>query len=252
VQRPPQDAIGRLDIAVRHSKRKTGIRVPGVFVRDSEGEPAAPPLAGLLQGGGEIRIKVLLTVLMMATRPPHETKVSAKDLAAMLNLPRPDKAGARRVSKALGDLERAGLVRRELRPGYVPSTTVLNPAGDRQEWDDTELEPGYVSLPVDLWRRGWIIALSGRAIAFLLILQENTNGRPHHEAWIPGHRKLQYGLSDDTWTKATKELRQAGLLDIREEIHAYYSEPRRRNVYTLHLDRVRHFDPGQVPADPLP
>jgi hypothetical protein len=247
VERPPQEAVELLERAVRRSRRSASVRLPQQFARDRQSKSPAPPLAKLLQGGGEVRIKVLLTVLMMATKPPHMTKVSSKDLAAMLNLPDPEGAGARRVSKAFSDLDSEGLVRRDRKPGYVPDTTVLDPAGSGEEWSDLKLPNPYITLPPDLWRRGWFIALSGRAIALLIILRELTHGRKREGTWVDGIRKRQYGLSDDTWTKATKELRDAELLDVREEIYPSRGEPRRRNVYTLHLDRLSAFDPGGKP-----
>lgn len=246
VQRPPQEAIELLEKAVERSKRRSSVRLPLAFVRDQVSEVARPPLARLLQGGGEVRIKVLLTILMMATRHPHETRVPSRNLAAMLGLHDPDGAGARRVNKALNDLVAAQLLRRELRPGHVPSVTVLDPGGSGDEWNTEQLSgQTYITLPTDLWRRGWLLALSGRALAILIILRENTGGRDKG-AWVPGIRHRQYGLSEDTWTKATRELRDAGLLYVEERIFSYQGEPRRRNVYTLHLDRLGKFDPGDL------
>lgn len=248
VERPPQQAIELLEKAVDRSKRSGSIRLPQAFARDQVSQVATPPLARLLRGGGEVRIKVLLTVLMMATTPPHTTRVSSKDLAAMLDLPDPDGAGSRRVNKAFNDLEGHHLVRRDRQPGHVPSTTVLDPGGSGDEWNDRQLPSGYITLPPALWRRGWMIALSGRALALLIILRENTGGRSKNGAWVPGTRHRQYGLSEDTWTVATKELREAGLLDVEEKVFSYQGEPRRRNVYSLHLDRLGQFDPGQLSA----
>lgn len=249
VQRPPQEAIELLEKAVRRSQRRSSVRLPQRFARDRSSKSPMPPLAELMQGGGEVRLKVLPTTLMAATTPPHSTKVSSKDLAAMLSLSEPENAGARRVNKAFNDLVAAGLVRRDRQPGYVPNSTVLDPAGSGKEWDDRKLAKPYITLPPDLWRRGWFIALSGRALALLIILRELTSGRPRDTAWVDGIRKRQYGLSDDTWTKGTKELREAGVLHIREEVYPSYGEPRRRNVYTLHLDRLSLYDPGEVPDD---
>lgn len=246
VTRPPQEAVALLEAAVRRSKRNASVRVPQAFARDRQSHPPVPPLAMLLQGGGEVRIKVLLTVLMMATKSPHATRVTSKDLAAMLNLPNPEAAGSRRVNKALGDLEKLQLARRERKPGYVPNTQVLYPGGGGEEWNDRYLPEGYIALPLDLWRRGWLLALSGRALALLIILRELTHGRASKGAWADGIRKRQYGLSEDTWTKASKELVEAGLLDIREDVYSSHGEPRRRNVYTLHLERLSVVDPGDT------
>ncbi|ERH18750.1 hypothetical protein HMPREF1549_01609 [Actinomyces johnsonii F0510] len=51
---------------------------------------------------------------------------------------------------------------------------------------------------------------------------------------MSGVRKKEYGLSDDTWTRATRELEDMGLLEswyVRNQDHQ--GEPRRRKVYKL-------------------
>ena len=245
IKRPPQEAVERLAKAVKGSKRSSTVRLPQVFARDSVSKEPVPPLAELMQGGGDVRLKVLLTTLMMATKPPHNRKTSSKDLAAMLGLNDPDGAGARRVNKAFADLEKLNLVRRDREPGHVPETTVLNPAGTGKEWSDVRMQRPYITLPIALWERGWFIALSGRAIALLIVLRELTGGRVKNGAWVDGIRKRQYGFSDDTWTRACRELREAGLLDVREDVFSSRGEPRRRNNYTLRLDRLATFDPGE-------
>lgn len=244
VERPPQEAIERLEKAVAGSKRSQSVRLPLGFARDRTQKDPSPPLAAVMQGGGEVRLKVLLTTLMMATKAPHSRKVASKDMAAMLNLRDAEKAGARRVSKAYSDLEARSLVQVDRRPGYVPTTTVLDPTGTGKKWDASKLRAPYITLPIALWRRGWFIALSGRAIALLTILRELTQGRKSSGAWVDGIRKRQYGLSDDTWTRGTRALREAGLLEVREDVYSSQGEPRRRNVYFLRLDRLDEFDPG--------
>ncbi len=248
IERPPQEAIERLEKAVETSKRLSSVRLPQAFARDRSSKDPSPPLAALMQGGGEVRLKSMLAVLMMATKAPHSRKVSSKDLAAMLGLRDPEGAGARRVNKAFKDLENRSLARRERVPGYVPTMTVLDPAGSGKEWDAMKLSRPYITLPISLWRRGWFIALSGRALAVLVILRELTHGRTSRGAWVDGIRKRQYGLSDDTWTRGTQELREAGLLDVKEQVFSSQGEPRRRNLFTLHLDRLEDFDPGGFEA----
>lgn len=249
MKKPSQEAVERLEKAITRSKRKSSVRLPQGFARDSVGKPPSPPLAELMQGGGEVRLKVFLTTLMMATKGPHATKVTSKDLAAMLNLSAPDAAGARRVNKAFQDLVDAELVERVREPGHVPNTKILNPTGNGEEWDAAVLESPYITLPIDLWQRGWFIALSGRALALIIILRELTSGRPGGKGWADGTRKRQYGISDDTWTRGTKELVDAGLLEITEHVYASYGEPRRRNIYKLRLERLSVFDPGEVLGD---
>lgn len=244
IERPPQEAIERLEKAVEVSKRSSSVRLPQAFARDEKSKDPFPPLANLMQGGGEVRLKVMLAVLMMATKAPHSRKVSSRDLAAMLALRDPEGAGARRINKALRDLEGASMARRDSVPGYVPTVTVLDPAGTGDEWDAMRLPRPYITLPISLWRRGWFIALSGRALAVLIILKELTGGRTRNGAWVDSIRKRQYGLSDDTWTRGSRELQEAGILDVTPQVYSFQGEPRRRNLYKLHLDRLDEFDPG--------
>lgn len=244
IKRPSQEAIENLERAARKSKRHSSVRLPQAFARDRTSKDPLPPLATLMRGGGEVRLKALLTVLMMAAKAPHARKVASKDLAKMLDLRDPEAAGARRVNKAFADLEALSLARRKRIPGYVPTVQVLDPAGSGEDWDARHLTRPYLTLPIALWHRGWIAALSGRALALLIILKELTYGRPSNSAWVDPIRKHQYGLSDDTWTRGTRDLREAGLLDVREQVYSSQGEPRRRNVYTLHLERLDEFDPG--------
>lgn len=249
ISAPPHDAVSRLEVAVRVSQRKATVRLPNLFARDQIENPAAPPLSGVMQGRGELRLKVLLTTLMMATAPPHNVKVRPKDMAAMLSLPDPEHAGQRRVTQAFKSLESLGLVKRDRSPGHVPDTTVLDPAGTGEIWNASELKPGsFSTLPIGLWKRGWVIPLSGRALALLIILREATGGRTGNVGWIPGSRKRQYGLSEDFWAAATADLINAGLLDVEAKTFSFQGEPRRRNVYQLHHERLNDFDPGSVPA----
>lgn len=194
-----------------------------------------------------MRIKAFLIVRMQATAHPYAITQASKDLAEMLGLPKPETAGTRRVNKAFSDLVGLQLVSREMVPGRVPITTVLDPRGSGDSWSDKNLREGFITLPIDLWRRGWLIALSGRALALLIILRELTHGRKVSSGtWVDGIRKREYGLSDDTWTKATQELCEAGLLEVKVEVHSSRGEPRRRNLYRLHLERLGAFAPGEM------
>lgn len=248
-ERPRQEAIDWMVKAVARSKRRGGVRLPRQFARDQVTAARMPPLADLMQGGGEVRLKVLLTTLMLATTPPHSTKVSSRELAVMLDLRDPENAGTKRVNKAFNDLVKKGLIRREVKPGYVPESTVLHPAGDGEAWSDLKLAKPYISLPISLWQRGWIIALPGSALALLIILRELTAGRKNNTAWVDGIRKRQYGLSDDTWTKGTRQLCEAGLLEVTEKVYQSRGEPRRRNDYSLLIDQLAAAGPGDAPSD---
>lgn len=246
-----RDAVDRLEGALKRSQRMSSVRLPQGFARQLTINAENPPLVRIMQGGrgGETNLKVYLTVRMIATSAPHDTKLPAKELATMLDFPDPEGAGARRVTAAIRRLETAKLIKREVRPGLTPKVVVLDPTGTGKRWDDSKLRSPYITVPVSLWRKGWFIALSGRALSLLVILRELTGGRSKG-AWADGIRKRQYGFSEDTWTRATKELVARGLLSV--EVHTYssYGEPRQRNLYQLRLDNMKDYAPFEVPGDP--
>jgi hypothetical protein len=59
-----------------------------------------------------------------------------------------------------------------------------------------------------------------------------------------------YGLSADTWTKATKELRSYGLLEVRRVPQGgEFDYQRMRNLYKANMDRLSE-TPSIVDPDP--
>ena len=230
--------LERLDRAVQASKRVSSVALPTEFVRDQVSEEPLPPLTRLLRGGGEVRLKVLLTTLMIATRAPHSTEVEAADLADLLQLGQ-DKAAIRRVNDAFKSLEKFDLVQRLPRRGLCPTTIVLNPSGDGRQWDATALTRPYLTLPIDLWTHGWVVWLSARELGLLLVLLDLTSSRRENPSYADGIRKREYGLGEDTWTRATKELIAQGLLETTTEIVRVGRQRRRRTGYILHLERLK-------------
>jgi hypothetical protein len=186
---------------------------------------------------------------MPSTRAPHKTTISASELAELLDFQAPASAGARRVTTAIRALEKLDLLKRHVSPGRVPTLEVLDPAGSGKAWDvnSKELSGNYAGIPIDLWKNGWITALTGRQLAMLIVLRELTNARKPEPGvqgiWVDGTRKRQYGFSDDTWTRATHELRDLGFLEISENVFKSFGEPRRRNLYDLNIGRLAELPP---------
>lgn len=249
---PGSEAIQRLEKAVRKSKRSSSVRLPIAFARGAG--DVEPPLAKMMRGGqgGETRLRVYLLLRMMATAPPHHLLITATDAAACLDIAEPSTVGARRVNAALKSLagDDLRLIAIKAPPGRTRTFQVLNPDGSGLDWDDTKLRAPYITLPIALWRKGWLLALSGRAVATLIVLRELTAGRKSNGAWADGIRKRQYGFSDDTWTRATKELQNRCLLTVERDTYTSQGEPRQRNVYVLHLEVLELYAPFEHPADP--
>lgn len=233
-------AIGRLAGQVKKSKRTGSVQFPHGFAVDSA---EAPPLARMLRES-PVTLRMYLILVMAATTPPHHTKIPPSDLAGMLGLPDPPVAGKRRVSDALRRLERNGFVSRTLIPGRTADTQVLSPAGTGKAWSSKTLDRPYITVPINFWAKGWLLALSEPAVAVLVVLCELTQGRKG--AFADRLRKQTYGLSDDTWTRGTKELVDHHLVEVKVNTYTSYGEPRRRNFYTL--DRSALNDAPKLPV----
>jgi hypothetical protein len=99
----------------------------------------------------------------------------------------------------------------------------------------------YVRLPLGFWSEQWITRLSGSAVALLIVLLDLQSGKKRRAApqsLAPGQR-LRYGLSDDTWTRASKELVDAGLLTVKRVPQGRDFDWRRmRNAYLIDIDML--------------
>jgi hypothetical protein len=142
----------------------------------------------------------------------------------MLSLP--SETGPRQITAALRWLEKNQLLVRDREPGKASSLRLLSPDGTGEEWAKG-YERRYMTLPIELWTDGWILKLNGRSLAIYVALRELTGGKPGGEV-MDGHRKRQYGMSDDTWTRATQELAELGLLNTKEEVYGDDTWIRRR------------------------
>ena len=149
----------------------------------------------------------------------------------MLNLPQD--TGPRQINDALKWLEKEGLVRRDHQPGKPAELTLLKPDGSREEWG-AQNESRWVTIPIEMWRAGWILRLNGRCLAVYVALRELTGGRAEEGGVMDGYRKAQYGMSNDTWTRASRELESLGLLTVVPEVYGDDDwNKRRRNRYRL-------------------
>lgn len=216
-----------------------------------------PPLASLLRGGrgGEVRLKLYLSLLWTSASDPYDTKIPAYSWAELLALPDPGGKGARRVRAALHVLEGMRLVRLEARHGLPPIVYLHNEAGDGGSYTKPSLEATrsgriaakdrYIKIPAQFWTRGWVQVLSASATAILLVLLDmedhNEHGQPILEpTWIsPGRAKQRYALSADTWTAGKRQLEAHGVLRIgRAPVGEDFGLRRFRDTYRLRYDRL--------------
>jgi len=229
-------AIALLKQEVDLAKRTTGVPLAPAFLKSTD-PGASPALAKLLGAGrgGEVRLKLFLTFALRASRGrPILTARRPPGLARMLALP--SGTGPRRVADAMRWLRNNGFIQVQPRVGQAGEITLLDGEDPPSELRGRDGHGHYVSVPIELWTSGHILEMKAREVAvFIAILDVTSN--PLHEGSLTGYRKAQYGISDDTWTRALKELRERNLVNYRTEIDEGDDRmPRKRQVY------------GRVPA----
>ena len=241
---PNPDSQRLLQSAVARSARTAGVQLPVGFVRRDPYGTAKPPLARMLQGGrgGEVRLKLYLSQMLVATAAPYgiSPSVPARAWAEMVGLPDPAGNGARRISDAVGWLSDNNFIRVQRQPGTPPHVVLKSPLGDGKKYERPRSP--YVTLPVSFWWSQWITALSGAGTALLIVLLDLQGGQddPDHARSLPGEKRARYGLSDDTWTRASAELSRHGILKVKRVIEGSdLGWRRRRNTYWVDKQRMK-------------
>jgi hypothetical protein len=252
------DLMAARNIAAQLSERAQRDLVPlrAGFI-ESTSPLSVPPLAELLRGGrgGEVKVKVFLSILWTATAAPYSVRRGARVWATLIGLTDPDGKGAARVNDALRTLTNENFLRSDRRPGKTAELTLLSElktgaayTHPGEEWAAVKgADPKirrrtqrYVSLPVSLWTNGWVAALSGPALAMLLILMSSARGRPPEDLWFtPQVASDRYALSETTRTRGIRELQRYGLVSVyRAPVMRDQISPRRfRNTFTLHVEK---------------
>jgi hypothetical protein len=240
---------------VDKSKRSGNVQFPLSFVLAPEGEDRTP-LSRLIQGGrgGEVRLKLYLTIAMMATRRPYDIHQAPNPTrwAEVLALP-PD-TGPRRISSNLKWLADHQYIMLEPRPGRPAKIYLLDPGLSGARYVRPAEQRGtarYLGVPFELWHNGWILSLSATALALLLVLIEHQGGYQTQARYVIRQRRDRYGLSPDTWTLARKELEKHHLLAVgRTPQGSEFDYRRMRNTYRVDLDILKSTSP-LGPAHPL-
>lgn len=83
-------------------------------------------------------------------------------------------------------------------------------------WEDEHL-----TVPLAIWVNGTVSALSGRALAVLLVLWNFERDAPNEPFRVPNVKHSQFGLKNDLWHDGVKELEEFGCVRrIRDETRA--------------------------------
>ncbi len=243
---PTDESLRLLNWLVGRSRRTSGLGLAEAFIRRPNASEPPPTLARLLRGGqgGEIRLKLYLTMSLLAVNPPYDIAqpVPARSWAEMLSLPDPERNGARRVNDAIDWLADNRLIVSDRRQGTPGAVRLLNQDGSGEGY----VRPvgRYVLLPLGLWQDGWIVRLSGTGLALLIILLDMQGGRAG-PAWVsPSQARARYDLSADTWTKGVQELETVGLVAVVKKPQGEFFDYRRmRNSYRVDTEMIQ----GTVP-----
>lgn len=243
--------------AARRISNANTVAIRRSFIARTSPEAGAPPLAVMLRGGGgrggAVRLKLYLSFLWLARnndRPVY--RFASREWAVLLDLPKPDTAGARRINDALRWLEEQSFVRLERTRGAATTVHLLDDGGSgeryrppglllaqkRPKLPDNEREKHYyVQFSADFWLDGWVSTLSGPAVAMYLVLLHQQTMNPSGPLWVsPRLAKTLYDLSEDTRNKGLQELVEQGLAALeRRPVHsgAFTGQGRARNAYRI-------------------
>lgn len=200
-------ALKRLAYLIDRSGRHEGVPFSEEFIRSTRfGEL----FGGAAGRGADVRLKLYLTLTLLVVGKDHSVKETpSSSWAEALGLPDPDGKGARQVAAALNWLADHKYVSLTRAPGRPHVVRLLDPMGTKKAYSRPNRGGSrYVRVPLDVWRNGWIVALSGRALAGLIIILDRL-GTKHDSCWIPPEeRSTAIGISDATWTRALRELGQ--------------------------------------------
>jgi hypothetical protein len=242
-------AVAAMARLVDRSRRNTGVQLPTAFARGSASKPA--PLARMIHGGrgGEVRLKLYLsTVLLAGSVHRHPTyganaifNVSAGSWARALALPEPETSGARRVADAQSWLHAARLLDVKRRAGAEPIVRLLSADGTGRKW--ARPTAPYIRIPVGLWANHWIWILGPKEIAVLIALLDLQGGRGTEDRpapqWLSREDRARYGLSEDTWRLASHAMEELGLISTRRvSLSRDFESQRLRKTYWLHTSRL--------------
>lgn len=241
---PSEEVLGILRSLVLRSHRRSGVQLAELFIRRADQSGGAPPLTLLLRGGqgGEVRLKLYLTMLLLAVRPPFDIRepVPARSWATALGIPDPEHRGARRVGDAITWLAEHNFLETERRQGTPGAVRLLHTDLSGHPYVRPTQQERYITLPLGLWDQGWIARLSGTALAMLIVLLDLQSGRTEPQWISPAQARRRYDLSPDTWTKALKELTALDLVTVsRQAQGGTFNYQRMRNAYWVRTELLR-------------
>ncbi|WP_157545165.1 hypothetical protein [Nocardioides halotolerans] len=225
----------------------------------------------MLRGGrgGEVRLKLYLSLLWIAVAPPHNVSYPARTWAALVGLADPPGRGARRINDALRWLSENDFVEVQGEKGVPPIVTVRSESGDGSRYSlpgstikrlQLEGKPwnrhAYEKVPGQLWTNGWMAALDGPALACLLVLRSvppAVDAVFDVGAWFsPALLRERYDMSDDTRKRGMRRLNELGIIKTESRVLGRTSADFQRSRTEYHLQAgVLAQSPFSTPSRPI-
>jgi len=259
--RAAQRSAAQQALLISHA-RSAAVRYRFIARGGAEGD--SPPMARLLRGsggrGGKTRLQLYLSMLWLARNEDRPVFQYPAITWTLLLGYGDNPAGVRRVQEALRWLDREAFIELRRRQGASSAVHLLSDAGTGRPYQ----APGpaiktvprvqrdehlYVQLPAGLWTNGWIMELSGAAVAMYLVLLHERRGE-NKQVWLsPRIGREVYDLSDETRRKGLTELAAHGLIKVsKRPLHqGLFDDPlRTRHVYDLNPDALGQLDPHEA------
>ena len=246
--------LASANLAQRLSLRNRSLRncpIRTEFLRRRSERDAVPPMMTMLGSGGgrggDVRLKLYLSLLWASPGGKHDTEFVATDWAQLLGLPRYSTNGKRRVYEALNWLAAHRFIEKQERPGRPSTVMVLHESGQGAPYTKPSSRtakggaPTYRQLQSSWWTEAWLAAISGRALAFWLVLMdESNNGAKADVVWLSeGQTSKKYAISPYLRQCAMRELKHFGLISSRREFtrEAFGMKSSRTRI-SVHLDEL--------------
>ena len=228
--------------AVKKSGRRHTVQLAEAFARVQKADQSSTGLSDLF-ALGEVPMKLYLTLVMLTRKPPHELFRMVPDhyWAELLGYeelndadPIPG-AGTRRIKRAFTVLQSAGpngtsmVTRTPIRGKGAKIAVPIHPP--------IPIQAPWITIPLELWSRGWINVMSGRALFVYLCLRLVLAGRPDGEgAHVSSWDRERLAIKEDTWQRGVSELERLGLVrtaTARVAVDRWTTDLRQRKVYYL-------------------
>ncbi|MGY2148824.1 hypothetical protein ACW9HM_05040 [Nocardia gipuzkoensis] len=233
------------------------MQLPEEFARIQKVGDASTPLSTLFVEG-DVALKLYLTLVMLTRRSPHELFRVVPDhywaeLLGYEELNSADPitgAGTRRIKRAMKALEKGGpdghgWITRTTERGRGFRITVVHPP--------EPMRAPWITIPLELWSRGWINVLSARALFVYLCLRLTLAGKEDKQgAHVSTSDRSRFAIKDDTWQRGMKELEELGLAwseITRVAPDRWSTDLRIRKVYYLNTTFLKENDSPLEPVD---